>query len=308
MCSADVFRSLCNAARAAVLAVCAVTLAVCASVLAGCAAPPAEASQYAPGTPPAVSEPSPAVSYPSPGFSGSPSAATGSALQGSSMDGYNSKYDPAHIDSREAWELFNANHDAVVMDVRSEVSFLDYRVSVAVNVQFEEVADYARENIEDLDRVIICYCFCDDKGGSALSAYKLLSGLGYLRVFYTEPGDEWTYAGASVSAAAADDASGGEPGEAFVTGAAAKDLFDNNSGVILLDVRNPDEYAQNHIEGSMLIPVAELESRLSELPDRDAIIIVFCRSGVRSGNAQKILAANGYSRVYDMRRVTDWPG
>lgn len=212
--------------------------------------------------------------------------------QTSSMEDYNSKYDPAHVDSREAWELYNSNRDAVMLDVRTEASFLDNHVSVAVNVPYEYVEDYARENLPDMDTVIICYCFCDDKGGSALSASRLLTELGYSRAYYTDPGDEWTYAGTA---------------NKNISGMQAKDLFELSSDVILLDVRSLDEFTEGHIEGSTLIPVSELENRLSELPDKHAIIIVFCRSGMRSGNAYSILTENGYTNVYDMQKVTNWP-
>jgi len=64
-------------------------------------------------------------------------------------------------------------------------------------------------------------------------------------------------------------------------------------GVVLLDVRSPEEHAQWHIPGSLLIPHKELRSRLDEIPP-GAQVYVYCRSGFRSYLAQRILAQSGW--------------
>jgi len=97
-----------------------------------------------------------------------------------------------------------------------------------------------------------------------------------------------------------------EPGVVLVTGAQAKELYESNDAVILLDVRNQDEFDEYHIDGSILIPYDELETRLSELPDKEAIIIVFCRAGRRSAIASEVLIANGYKSVHDMQGIDNW--
>lgn len=76
---------------------------------------------------------------------------------------------------------------------------------------------------------------------------------------------------------------------------------------LIIDVRNPDEYAEGHLEGAVLIPVFELEGRLDELPE-DKPIIVYCRTGGRSANAATILVENGFDQVYDMGGIMDWIG
>jgi rhodanese-related sulfurtransferase len=64
------------------------------------------------------------------------------------------------------------------------------------------------------------------------------------------------------------------------------------AGSVLLDVREPDEWNEAHVAGALHIPLGELSSRLDELPvDRE--IICMCRSGRRSAEAQKTLAARG---------------
>ena len=239
---------------------------------------------------------------PAPEKSAAQETAPADAGQVSTMDGYVSLYDPAHIGSLEALELMATDSRSVILDVRTEASYLDCHVTGAINVPFEEIADYAADNLPEKDCVIILYCFCGDKGGSALSATRLLSDLGYTNVYYTEPGDEWDYEGISANNSAAHDS-----GPHMVSGAEAKAIRDSNAGAILLDVRNQSEYDERHIDGSTLIPVAELESRLRELPDKDAAIIVYCRAGVRSAAACDILIANGYTNIYNMQSVENWP-
>ena len=92
----------------------------------------------------------------------------------------------------------------------------------------------------------------------------------------------------------------------IVSGSEAREIFEANESAILLDVRNQDEFDEIHIPGSILIPVDDLESRLSELPDKDTIIIVFCRAGRRSEIASDILSANGYTNIYDMQGISNW--
>lgn len=221
----------------------------------------------------------------------------------SSMEGYSSRFNPAHLSSGEARELADADPDALVLDVRSEESYAQRHVSGAVNVPFGSVEEFARTVITEKDRLIICYCFCDDKGGAALAAVEILAGLGFTNAFYMEPESEWEYAGVP-----AEEAADKKSGHVIVSGSEAKEIYDSDPGAILLDVRNQDEYDAGHIEGSVLIPVSELENRLSELPDKEAVIIVYCRSGGRSASAYETLAANGYSNVYDMQSFGNWPG
>ena len=92
----------------------------------------------------------------------------------------------------------------------------------------------------------------------------------------------------------------------IISGNEAKQMFESDNSVILLDVRNQDEFDEYHLNDSILIPVADLESRLSELPDKNADIIVFCRAGRRSALAAEILSANGYTNVFDMGSIYNW--
>ncbi|MDR2570590.1 MAG: rhodanese-like domain-containing protein [Oscillospiraceae bacterium] len=92
----------------------------------------------------------------------------------------------------------------------------------------------------------------------------------------------------------------------IISGADAKKLYESDGNTVLLDVRTQDEFDAYHIEGSVLIPIDELESRLSELPDKSVPIIVFCKAGIRSERAAEILSAHGYTNIHDMQTVDRW--
>ena len=92
------------------------------------------------------------------------------------------------------------------------------------------------------------------------------------------------------------------PAEISVADAYAK----RDAGAFILDVRQPDEWNQFHIPGATLIPLGELESRVSEVPS-DQEVVVVCRSGNRSQQGRDILTKAGYEQVTSMRGgVSQW--
>ena len=95
---------------------------------------------------------------------------------------------------------------------------------------------------------------------------------------------------------------GAMPAEISVADAYAK----RESGAYVLDVRQPEEWDQVHIPGATLIPLGELQSRLSEVP-RDQEVVVVCRSGNRSQEGRNILKNAGYEQVTSMAGgVNQW--
>jgi len=81
---------------------------------------------------------------------------------------------------------------------------------------------------------------------------------------------------------------------------------EREKGAFMLDVRQPEEWEQFHIPDSTLIPLGELESRLSELP-RDQKIVVVCRSGNRSAKGRDLLQQAGFKEMTSMAGgVTEW--
>ena len=93
-----------------------------------------------------------------------------------------------------------------------------------------------------------------------------------------------------------------------ITAQEAKKIMDDQEGYILLDVRTQEEYDQGHIPGAIVVPDTEIEARAEEvLPDKDQLIVVYCRSGRRSKNAAQILVELGYTNIKEFGGIIDWP-
>lgn len=84
-----------------------------------------------------------------------------------------------------------------------------------------------------------------------------------------------------------------------------------DGNILLLDVRTPAEYAERRIPGSILVPLDGAtpfaEAIRKRVPDVNAVVYVYCRSGRRSRAAADIMAKLGYRRVYDLGGINDWP-
>ena len=81
------------------------------------------------------------------------------------------------------------------------------------------------------------------------------------------------------------------------------------SSYIILDVRTPEEFADKHIPGAINIPNETISTEeIPELPDKDQLILVYCRSGNRSKQASEKLAALGYTNIVEFGGINDWPG
>ena len=92
-----------------------------------------------------------------------------------------------------------------------------------------------------------------------------------------------------------------------ISGAEAKALMDSESGYIILDAREQYEYDEGHIPGAILIPYGEIADRAeNELPDKDQLILVYCRSGRRSKIAAEELVKLGYTNVKEFGGIIDW--
>lgn len=96
------------------------------------------------------------------------------------------------------------------------------------------------------------------------------------------------------------------PPPGVIGGATAQQLL--ASGAVLVDVRTPMEYEAGHIPGARLIPYDQVAARAGELPAKDRPIVLYCRTGRRTGVAAATLAQLGYTAVYDMQGLTNWPG
>jgi phage shock protein E len=94
----------------------------------------------------------------------------------------------------------------------------------------------------------------------------------------------------------------------LITPKEAIDMIEKHEDTLLLDVRTPEEHREKRIPGSVLLPDYEVKDKISELaPDKNTRIIVYCRSGRRSASAAKTLINLGYTNVYDLGGIIDWP-
>ena len=92
-----------------------------------------------------------------------------------------------------------------------------------------------------------------------------------------------------------------------ITPEEAKNLMETESDYIILDVRTEEEFAEGHIENAVLIPDYEIGIRAEkELPDKNQLILIYCRSGRRSKIASQTLADMGYSDVREFGGIIDW--
>ena len=88
----------------------------------------------------------------------------------------------------------------------------------------------------------------------------------------------------------------------------AKELMDTEKDYVILDARTQEEFNEGHIEGAIMIPEYEVSNRAEqELPDKDQLILVYCRSGRRSKIAAQALADLGYTNVKEFGGIIDWP-
>ena len=78
---------------------------------------------------------------------------------------------------------------------------------------------------------------------------------------------------------------------------------------IILDVRTPEEFAEKHIPNAINVPNETIgENEIPELPRKDQMILVYCRSGNRSKQASEKLVKLGYTNIYEFGGINDWTG
>ena len=104
----------------------------------------------------------------------------------------------------------------------------------------------------------------------------------------------------------------GNPQEASfvnITAEKAKQLMDTEENYIILDVRTHEEFAAGHIPGAIVVPNETIGTEeIAQLPDKDQLIMVYCRSGNRSKQASDKLVKLGYTNIVEFGGIIDWPG
>ena len=93
-----------------------------------------------------------------------------------------------------------------------------------------------------------------------------------------------------------------------ITQKEAKEMMDTQE-VIILDVREQNEYDSGHISGAVLLPVGTIdeETAAQVIPEKDSTVLVYCRSGNRSKTASSALAELGYTNIYEFGGINAWP-
>ena len=100
-----------------------------------------------------------------------------------------------------------------------------------------------------------------------------------------------------------------KPSYRQITADEAARMMQEETDFVLLDVRTQEEYASGHIPGAICIPNETIGSEeIPELPDKDQLILVYCRSGNRSKQASQKLAEQGYTNAVEFGGINGWTG
>ena len=93
-----------------------------------------------------------------------------------------------------------------------------------------------------------------------------------------------------------------------ITQEEAKEMMDTQE-VIILDVREQDEYDSGHIPGAVLLPVGSIDEDTAAevIPEKDSTVLVYCCSGNRSKTSSSALAELGYTNIYEFGGINTWP-
>ena len=101
----------------------------------------------------------------------------------------------------------------------------------------------------------------------------------------------------------------GGPGYKQISQDEAMKIMEEESGFLIVDVRRPDEFAEGHIEGAINVPNEGITDEMpEELPDKDQLLLIYCRTGRRSKEASEKLAKIGYTNVYEFGGISTWTG
>ena len=94
-----------------------------------------------------------------------------------------------------------------------------------------------------------------------------------------------------------------------ISGAEALELMKSETDYVIVDVRTESEFAEKHIPGALNIPLDTISgSEVAQLPNKDQLIMLYCRSGNRSAQAAGIMVGMGYTNLVDFGGIKSWPG
>ena len=94
-----------------------------------------------------------------------------------------------------------------------------------------------------------------------------------------------------------------------INGSDAIAMMEEKTDYIILDVRTAEEFKEKRIPGAINVPNETIATEeIPELPDKEQLILVYCRSGNRSKQASEKLAVLGYTNIVEFGGINDWPG
>ncbi len=116
-------------------------------------------------------------------------------------------------------------------------------------------------------------------------------------------------ASAAVLAGQAFAAGKGKTAGGLIDAEGAKALLASDKGAVLLDVRTEEEFKAGHIPGAILLPYSDISEKtaVEVIPTKETAVIVYCRSGRRSSIAAGTLRNLGYTTIWDLGAISDWP-
>ena len=94
-----------------------------------------------------------------------------------------------------------------------------------------------------------------------------------------------------------------------ITAKQAKEMIDKQEQDLIVDVREQAEYDKAHIPGAVLLLVGTIteETAAEVIPNKESVVLVYCRSGNRSKTAAQSLTDLGYTQIYEFGGILDWP-
>ena len=94
-----------------------------------------------------------------------------------------------------------------------------------------------------------------------------------------------------------------------ITAEQAKTMMNEQPDAVILDVREQQEYDSGHIPNAVLLPVGSITEQTAAevIPDKETVVLVYCRSGNRSKTASALLAELGYNKIYEFGGINSWP-
>lgn len=202
-------------------------------------------------------------------------------------------YKTINTEDLKAW-LDKKPKDLVVVDARNPEEYQEVHIKVAISIPEPKWEDYKHLLPADKSAPLVFYCN-GVKCGKSKKAAKKAASMGYANIWvYAEGMPVWEEKGMPIYA--------GPDYEkrietTIIQPADLRKLIDSESGdLTVVDVRDPEEYAEGHIPGAFNLPVAEFASR-SESLDKKKKIVVYCNSGGRSYNAYRKLMKLAYKDI-----------